>query len=71
LPAVRWAAMRVLDEVPEPELELDYLAIRTPDLGEVTDLHPATPTEARILVAGRLGSTRLIDNLPITLGPDV
>ena len=71
LPAVRWAAMRVLDEVPEPELELDYLAIRTPDLGEVTDLHPTTPTEARILVAGRLGSTRLIDNLPITLGPVV
>ncbi len=71
LPAVRWAAMRVLDEVPEPELELDYLAIRTPDLAEVTDLHPTTPTEARILVAGRLGSTRLIDNLPITLGPDV
>ena len=71
LPAVRWAAMRVLDEVPEPELELDYLAIRTPDLGEVTDLHPTTPTKARILVAGRLGSTRLIDNLPITLGPVV
>ena len=69
LPAARWEAMRVLDEVPESELELDYLAIRTPDLGEITDLHPATPTLARILVAARVGTTRLIDNLPITLGP--
>jgi pantoate--beta-alanine ligase len=68
LPAVRWAAMRVLDEVPEPELELDYLAIRTPDLGEVTDLHPGTRTQARILVAARFGTTRLIDNLPLVLG---
>ena len=68
LPAVRWAAMRVLDEVPEAELELDYLAIRTADLGEVVDLHPPTPTPARILVAGRFGTTRLIDNLPLVLG---
>jgi pantoate--beta-alanine ligase len=68
LPAVRWAAMRVLDEVPEAELELDYLAIRTSDLGEVVDLHPPTPTPARILVAGRFGTTRLIDNLPLVLG---
>jgi pantoate--beta-alanine ligase len=69
LPAARWAAMRVLDEVPETELAVDYLAIRTPGLGEVADLHPATPTPARILVAARVGTTRLIDNCPITLGP--
>jgi pantoate--beta-alanine ligase len=69
LPAARRAAMRVLDEVPEPDLELDYLEIRTPELGEVVDVHPAMATEARVLVAARVGSTRLIDNAPLTLGP--
>jgi pantoate--beta-alanine ligase len=68
LPAARWAAMRVLDEVPESELELDYLAIRTPELAEVLEEHPVDPVPARILVAARVGSTRLIDNLPLTLG---
>lgn len=69
LPAARWAAMRVLDE--EPEVDVDYLEIRTPDLAEVVDEHPATPTAARILVAARVGTTRLIDNLPLTLGSEV
>ena len=68
LPAARWAAMRVLDEVPEAELELDYLAIRTPELGKVSEPHPTEPVSARILVAARVGTTRLIDNLPLTLG---
>ncbi|MGI8522463.1 MAG: pantoate--beta-alanine ligase [Nocardioides sp.] len=64
VPAARWAAMRVLDE--DPELELDYLDIRSADLGELDD-HPAG-VEGRILIAARLGSTRLIDNLPLTVG---
>ena len=68
LPAARWAAMRLLDEVPEPELVLDYLEIRTPELEVVTDPHPAEPLPPRILVAARVGTTRLIDNLPLTLG---
>jgi pantoate--beta-alanine ligase len=64
LPAARSAAMQVLDQ--DPELELDYLAIRAADLSELDD-HPAG-VEGRALVAARLGSTRLIDNLPLTIG---
>jgi pantoate--beta-alanine ligase len=41
----------------------DYLELRAEDLGPVT----ATTREAILLVAARLGSTRLIDNQPLTL----
>jgi pantoate--beta-alanine ligase len=48
-------------------VDLDYLVVTDTDLGELP--HDVPPgTEARILVAARLGSTRLIDNMPITLG---
>ncbi|GEP33550.1 pantothenate synthetase [Nocardioides szechwanensis] len=55
-------------------VDLDYLAITTPELDELpADVPPGT--EARILVAARLGSTRLIDNMPLVIGttgsPDV
>jgi pantoate--beta-alanine ligase len=66
LPVAREAALRVLAEV--PDVELDYLEIRTPQLGEVEDIHPTAPTEARVLIAARVGKTRLIDNLSLTLG---
>ena len=58
VPAARWAAMSVLRS--EPTIELDYLALTSPDLGE-----PPETGEGRILVAARVGTTRLIDNMPI------
>ena len=61
VPAARWAAMSVLKA--EPGLELDYLALTSPDLGDA----PETG-EGRILVAARVGTTRLIDNMPLVLG---
>nr|WP_246319840.1 pantoate--beta-alanine ligase [Nocardioides kongjuensis] len=62
VPAARWAAMGVIKA--EPGVELDYLALTTTDLGELPD-YPEPGTEGRILVAARVGTTRLIDNLPL------
>jgi pantoate--beta-alanine ligase len=45
-------------------IDVDYLALRGVDLGPAP---PAGP--ARLLVAARVGTTRLIDNVPLTLGP--
>ena len=58
VPAARWAAMSVLKA--EPLIDLDYLALTSVDLGE-----PPETGEGRILVAARLGTTRLIDNMSI------
>ncbi|PMZ68168.1 pantoate--beta-alanine ligase, partial [Pseudomonas sp. FW305-70] len=42
--------------------ELDYLELRDEDLGPTPDIGPA-----RLLVAARAGSTRLIDNAAVSL----
>jgi pantoate--beta-alanine ligase len=67
IPHARAAARAQLRAV--PGVDLDYLAITTPDLVELDD-HAAVPpgTEGRALVAARVGTTRLIDNVPLTFG---
>jgi pantoate--beta-alanine ligase len=47
----------------EPEIDVDYLALRDPELGPAPSVG-----RARLLVAARLGKTRLIDNIGLTLG---
>ena len=50
-----------------PGVDLDYFEIRLPDLAPLPE-HPGQGgTEARALIAARVGTTRLIDNLPLTL----
>jgi pantoate--beta-alanine ligase len=44
-------------------LDVDYLELRDPDLGPAPSSGPA-----RLLVAARIGTTRLIDNVPVNLG---
>ncbi len=69
--AVRAAARVVLDEAAQadPPLRLDYLALVDPsDFTEVRDDHTG---EAILAVAARVGTTRLIDNLPLTFGPGI
>ncbi|MET9348151.1 pantoate--beta-alanine ligase [Streptomyces termitum] len=66
--AVRAAARAVLDEAAaaEPPLVLDYLALVDPaDFTEAGDAHRG---EAILAVAARVGTTRLIDNIPLTFG---
>ncbi|HKS48467.1 MAG TPA: pantoate--beta-alanine ligase [Amycolatopsis sp.] len=46
-----------------PEVAVDYLELRGTDLGPAP-----VDGEARLLIAARVGSTRLIDNAPVLLG---
>jgi pantoate--beta-alanine ligase len=58
------AARAVLSEV--PALEVDYLQVRDPALGPAPVHGPA-----RLLVAARLGATRLLDNVAIEISTTV
>jgi pantoate--beta-alanine ligase len=66
--AVRAAARRVLDEAArfDPPLELDYLALVDPS--DFTEIDDDFTGEAILAVAARVGTTRLIDNIPLTFG---
>ena len=63
--AVRKAAGEVLATTADPALRLDYLALVDPDTFEDVGEDHAGP--ARLLVAARVGTTRLIDNTPLSL----
>ena len=58
--AVLAAAQSVVDAA---SIDLDYLTLTNPDLGE-----PVPGEEARLLIAARVGKPRLIDNVGLTLG---
>ncbi|MBO1766072.1 pantoate--beta-alanine ligase [Allobranchiibius sp. GilTou38] len=64
--AVRRAARDVL--VREPLALIDYLVLVHPT--ELTEVAEWYRGPALLAVAGRVGTTRLIDNLPIELGPN-
>ena len=55
------AGLEVLSK--EPEIKVDYLVVTAPDLGPAPISGPA-----RVVVAVRIGATRLLDNAPCDLG---
>ncbi|MET9417546.1 pantoate--beta-alanine ligase [Streptomyces klenkii] len=68
-PAALAAARAVLDEAArlDPPLHLDYAALVDP--ADFTDVPGDFAGEAVLAVAAKVGTTRLIDNIPLTIGP--
>ncbi|WP_344587616.1 pantoate--beta-alanine ligase [Actinomadura vinacea] len=66
--AVLRAARAVLDRVADadPPLELDYLVLVDP--ATFTEFGPARTGPGVLAVAGRVGATHLIDNMPLRVG---
>ncbi|WP_030300695.1 pantoate--beta-alanine ligase [Streptomyces katrae] len=66
--AVRAAARHVLEEAGrhDPPLLLDYLALVDPQ--DFTDVGPDFTGQAVLAVAAKVGTTRLIDNIPLEFG---
>ncbi|RKT05332.1 pantoate--beta-alanine ligase [Streptomyces sp. 3211.6] len=66
--AVRAAARHVLEEAArhDPPLVLDYLALVDPQ--DFTDVGPEFTGQAVLAVAAKVGTTRLIDNIPLEFG---
>ncbi|UXX93913.1 pantoate--beta-alanine ligase [Streptomyces sp. AD2-2] len=66
--SVRAAARLVLDDAArlDPPLVLDYLALVDPS--DFTDVDEDFTGEAVLAVAARVGTTRLIDNIPLAFG---
>jgi pantoate--beta-alanine ligase len=65
--AIRSAARAILDEAArsEPPVELDYLALVNP--ADFTEVDEAYRGPGVLAVAAKVGSTRLIDNLPLEI----
>ncbi|MEV6689637.1 pantoate--beta-alanine ligase, partial [Streptomyces sp. NPDC051130] len=66
--AVRAAARHVLEEAArqDPPLALDYLALVDPQ--DFTEVGPDFTGQAVLAVAAKVGTTRLIDNIPLEFG---
>ncbi|MFJ9342385.1 pantoate--beta-alanine ligase [Streptomyces sp. NPDC101733] len=66
--AVRAAARHLLEEAArhDPPLALDYLALVDPR--DFTDVGPRFTGTAVLAVAAKVGTTRLIDNIPLEFG---
>uniref|UniRef100_UPI0015F0A82D pantoate--beta-alanine ligase n=1 Tax=Streptomyces sp. WELS2 TaxID=2749435 RepID=UPI0015F0A82D len=65
LPRLRRGVRRGLARL-DPPLSLDYLALVDP--ADFTEVGDDFTGEAVLAVAARVGSTRLIDNVPLTFG---